>query len=157
VDGGPIGGIKQTGKWKLTARYNKAELRRRCEKVAEYRDRIKVSGIDGIDFIEAQDKDATLFFIDPPYFAKGSLLYLNALDDAYHKRLAGKLKAMKRSSWVLTYDDCAEIRALYSDWASIRPFSLRYSASERRSGKEILITPKWMRMPSSQRSAAIHW
>ena len=47
MNGGPIGGVKQTGKWKLDARFNKAELRRRCEKVAEYRERIHVSGDDG--------------------------------------------------------------------------------------------------------------
>ena len=39
IDGGPIGGYKQNGKWRLNARFNKSELFCRCEKIFEYRDR----------------------------------------------------------------------------------------------------------------------
>lgn len=157
MNGGPIGGIKQTGKWKLDARFNKAELRERCEKVAEYRDRIYVSSQDGIEFIERLAAEGTFFFIDPPYFGKGKTLYLNALNEEYHAALASRMKLMRDTAWVITYDDCPEIRQLYRGWASIRPFSLRYAAAERRNGKEVLITPKWMRLPVSQPSAAITW
>lgn len=157
TNGGPIGGVKQTGKWKLDARFNKPELRRRCEKVAEYRDRVHVSGRDGIEFIKGLDAESTLFFIDPPYFVKGQTLYLNALDEEYHITLSTQLKTMSDAAWVLTYDDCPEIRRLYRGWATIRPFSLRYTAAERRSGKEVLITPKWIRLPASQESAAVSW
>jgi len=157
MNGGPIGGIKQEGKWKLDARFNKNNLHRRCEKIFEYRDRITLSCLDGINFIASRDQKSTFFFIDPPYFAKGKTLYLNLLDEDYHNVLANQLKSMKDAAWVLTYDDCPEIRKFYSDWATIRPFSLRYAASERRSGKELLIVPKWMRLPDSQTSAAITW
>lgn len=157
VDGGPIGGVKQTGKWKLNARFNKPDLRRRCEKVAEYRNRIHVSCRDGIEFIESINAESTLFFVDPPYLVKGKTLYLNALDEEYHIALADRLKSMTDAAWVLTYDDCPEIRRMYRGWATIRPFSLRYAAAERRYGKEVLIAPKWMRLPTSQASAAITW
>ncbi len=157
MNGGPIGGVKQAGKWKISARFNKPELRNRCEKVAEYRDRIHVSDHDGIEFIKTLPEDTTCFFIDPPYFAKGGTLYLNALDEAYHVALSTQLKCMPNAAWVLTYDDCPEIRKLYRGWTTIRPFSLRYAAARRRRGKEILIIPKWMRLPASQRSAAVSW
>lgn len=157
MNGGPIGGIAQTGKWKLNARFNKAELRHRCEKVAEYHKRIRVSCDDGIDFVERLDPKRTFFFIDPPYFEKGGMLYLNALDTNYHATLAARLMTMSGAAWVLTYDDCPEIRQMYHGWAAIRPFSLRYSAAKRRTGKEILITPKWMRLPGWQASAAVTW
>lgn len=157
VNGGPIGGIKQTGKWKLNARYNKLELGKRCEKIAEYRERITVSGDDGIEFIESLDPALTFFFIDPPYFEKGRTLYLNALTEDYHANLASRLRSLSDGSWVLTYDDCPEIRRLYKGWAKIRPFSLRYTAAERRTGKEVLIVPKWMRLPESQLSAGLTW
>jgi len=147
MNGGPIGGLKQTGKWKLNARFNKPELHRRCEKVAEYNKRICVSCDDGIDFIGKLDPDTTFFFVDPPYFEKGSMLYLNALDGAYHTALAAAMSTMQDMAWVLTYDDCPEIRQMYRGWASIRPFSLQYSVAERRFGRELLITPKWMRLP----------
>lgn len=157
INGGPIGGRQQTGNWKLDARYNRVDLRRRCEKVAEYRDRISVSGIDAIDFIDSLDARETLFFIDPPYYVKGSLLYLNLLSPEYHENLADKLRSLSSATWVLTYDDCKEIRDLYSGWADIRPFSLRYAAAERRNGREILITPKGLDLPNSQQSMAIQW
>lgn len=157
MNGGPIGGVRQTGKWKLDARFNKSGLRRRCEKVAEYRDRIHVSCRDGMEFIASLDAESTLFFIDPPYFVKGKTLYLNALDEEYHVALATRLKSMTDAAWVLTYDDCPQIRRMYRGWATIRPFSLRYAAGERRSGKEVFIAPKWMRLPASQTSAAVTW
>lgn len=157
MNGGPIGGVEQHGKWKIDARFNKPDLHRRCKKVSEYRDRISVSGTDGITFISRLDPASVLFFIDPPYFVKGSLLYLNLLDAGYHATLASKLKGMTEAAWVVTYDDCPEIRDLYQGWANIRPFALRYAAAERRSGKEILITPKWMALPNDQDSLAISW
>lgn len=157
MNGGPIGGIEQHGKWKIDARFNKPDLRRRCEKVSEYRDRISISGADGIAFIDRLDPASVLFFIDPPYFVKGSLLYLNLLDAGYHATLASKLRGMAEAAWVVTYDDCPEIRDLYQGWANIRPFALRYAAAERRSGSEILISPKWMTLPDDQDSLAITW
>ena len=157
MNGGPIGGLEQSGKWKLNARFNKSELQRRCEKLAEYSDRIQVSRQDGLEFIDSLDENSVHFLIDPPYFEKGKTLYLNALDETYHIALATKLRSMKRAAWILTYDDCPEIRCLYSEWATIRPFSLRYVAAERRIGKEVLIAPKWMRLPDSQNSASIVW
>jgi DNA adenine methylase len=156
-NGGPIGGIEQTGKWKLDARFNRAGLRARCEKVAEYRDRIRVTGLDGIEFIDSLDSRSVLLFIDPPYYAKGPMVYLNALNDDYHAALASRLKSVQDAAWVLTYDDCPEIRGLYQGWTNTRPFGLRYAASERRRGNELLITPKWMRLPKHQTSAAITW
>ena len=157
MNGGPIGGIEQDGDWKLNARYNKPELLRRCRRVAEYRDRIVVSGRDGIGFIQSLDCNKTFFFIDPPYFKKGQTLYLNALDAGYHACLASQLREMSNAAWVLTYDDCSEIRRMYRGWASIRPFTLRYAAAERRRGRELLIAPKWMRLPIEQDSLALSW
>lgn len=157
MNAGPIGGTTQAGKWKIDARFNKDALTRRCERVSEYRERIRVSCYDGIDFMESIEPESTFFFIDPPYFNKGPTLYLNALDKDYHAALAAKMKAMQDAAWILTYDDCPEIRRMYRGWASVRRFSLRYSAAERRYGKELLITPKWMRLPKRQTSTALLW
>jgi DNA adenine methylase len=157
IDGGPIGGIQQTGKWNLKARFNKAELRRRCEKIAEFRSRIHVSSQDGIRFIATVDPGSTFLFIDPPYFEKGHTLYLNTLSAKYHRQLASKLRSMNEAAWVLTYDDCPQVRKMYRGWAGIRPFLLRYAAAERRNGLEVLITPKWMRLPTTQSSGAVLW
>jgi DNA adenine methylase len=157
TNGGPIGGVRQEGKWRLDARFNRAGLRRRCERVVEYRERIFVSDRDGMDFIRNFEPGTTFFFIDPPYFGKGPTLYLNALDEQYHNALADQLRSMSDQSWVLTYDDCAAVRRLYGGWARVRPFSLRYAGTGGPNGAEVLITPKWMRLPSFQDSAALHW
>jgi DNA adenine methylase len=157
VNGGPIGGIRQQGPWKVNARFNKHDLKARCSRVGEYRERIHVSCRDGIDFIRRMSGNATMFFVDPPYFVKGHTLYLNAVDEAYHRALANELRRMEGRAWVLTYDDCPAIRQMYAGWAQVRPFSLRYAASERRQGKEVLITPMGLRLPESQESAAVTW
>ena len=157
INGGPIGGVEQTGKWKLNARFNKAELEVRCARVAEYGDRIHVSQLDAIDFISEKPWNKTFFFVDPPYYGKGETLYLNRLNHTYHVKLSEQLRKMEHEAWILTYDDCPEIREMYHEWARIHPFSLRYAASERRRGREILIAPRWMRLPERQASAAIEW
>lgn len=157
LNGGPIGGPKQQGKWKLNARFNKIELRERCLKVYEYSERIHISNYDGIEFIQQKKPTTAFYFIDPPYFTKGQLLYLNLLDKNYHKNLSITLHAMVDMPWVLTYDDCPEIRKLYKGWTKIRPFTLRYSAADRRKGQEIMIVPKWMSLPKKQTSEAINW
>lgn len=157
MNGGPIGGIEQTGEWKLGARYNKRDLIKRCAKIFEFKARIHVSSQDGIEFIKRSDQTQLFYFIDPPYFNKGKTLYLNSLAVDYHAALANQLKSMQGQSWVLTYDDCPEIRRMYRGWTTIRPFSLRYVAAKRSSGRELLITPKHISLPSSQPSLAIDW
>jgi DNA adenine methylase len=148
MNGGPIGGIRQGGKWKLSARFNKRELLARCARVAEYRDRIALSARDGLEYIRTADADSAMLFIDPPYFTKGPSLYLNALSARDHAAIADQLKLMQDAAWVLTYDDCPEVRQLYAGWARLRPYSLRYVAAERRAGDELLITPNWLVMPT---------
>jgi DNA adenine methylase len=157
IDGGPIGGTAQAGTWKLNARFNRSELLGRCGRVAEFAERIHVSCDDGIEFIAAHDRDEIFLFIDPPYFNKGPLLYLNSLDEKYHSRLARQLRKVRHAAWVLTYDDCPEIRKLYSGWAAVRSFSLRYVAAQRRTGRELLITPKSLKLPTAQTSLAVKW
>ena len=115
--GGPIGGLHQSGRWKLDARFNKDGLLRRCKRITEYSGRIHVSQMDGLAFIKQCDADDTFLFIDPPYYVKGPTLYLNSLDPDYHAALADQLHAMDDAAWILTYDDSPEVRRLYSEWA----------------------------------------
>lgn len=156
INAGPIGGMRQQGEWKIGARFNKSELRQRCERVAEYSERITISCEDGIDFVVRMSQSGAFLFIDPPYYDKGGTLYLNRLDHRYHERLALTLRRLN-TPWVLTYDDCPQIRDMYSSWASVRSFALQYSASRRRRGSEILISPKGLRLPTLQFSRAIDW
>lgn len=157
MNGGPIGGVHQAGKWRIDSRFNKEELQERCQKVYDYRSRIHPSAQDGLSFIEGLAGKQSQFFIDPPYFSKGKTLYLNSIDSRYHQALASKLREIRDQPWVLTYDDCPEIRGLYNGWAQIRPFSLQYAAATKRTGAEILIVPKSVHLPKRQNSARIGW
>lgn len=157
LNGGAIGGIRQSGRWRLDARFNRAGLVARCQRVAQQGSRIHLTALDGIEFVQSLADTGAFLFIDPPYFGKGPTLYLNALDPPYHAALATALRAMNGSPWVLTYDDCPEVRALYEDWAAVRGYSLRYSASSHTRGGELLITPRWMTHPTNIDSASIRW
>lgn len=145
--GGPIGGLHQSGRWKLDARFNKDALLDRCRRIVEYADRIRVSQMDGLDFIRQCDPSDTFLFIDPPYYVKGPTLYLNSLDADYHAALADQLRGMDDAAWVLTYDDSPDVRRLYSGWTQVRSLSLNYSASGRTHARELLIAPPWMQFP----------
>jgi DNA adenine methylase len=140
LNAGPIGGIKQTGIWKIDARYNKESLIRKIELIGGARDQITVTHKDGVEVIkEYAALDASFFYIDPPYFVKGAYLYLNAFSDKHHEELAAALNEVPASKWLLSYDNEPEILALYSQRNS-RPFDLRYSVSHStKSGSELMI------------------
>jgi DNA adenine methylase len=153
ANAGIIGGLQQVGDWKLDARFNKAELEQRINKISLYRDRIEISNFDAIDFLDicANKKDVrsdSFVYLDPPYFGKGRQLYMNYYSVDDHLKLSKYLKKRAAFSWALTYDDAPDIRSLYSD-LRIMPFNLRYSASESRTGSEILITKKDLIIPAS--------
>lgn len=139
LDGGPIGGIAQTGKWKINARFYKETLVGRIEQLGALRDRIEVYNKDGVDLIEDYlDRDNVIVYLDPPYFEKGATLYLNHYEAPDHIRLAGVLNSSPKSNWVLTYDNQRQIRQLYP-LRRIVQYSLLYKAYKQRKGKEILI------------------
>lgn len=144
ANAGVIGGLAQGGKWKMDARFNRIDLERRIAKIARYADRINVSNRDAIVFLEDEvnhspDCRNHFVYLDPPYYVKGSQLYLSYYAPEDHALLAAYLQKKAKFSWVLTYDDANEIRNLYSK-LTIIPFNLRYSASAARTGCEVLIS-----------------
>lgn len=155
-NGGPIGGLDQTGNYKIDARFNRDELARRIIRVGAYSDRIEVSGDDGLSLLRKLDRrrsaPSTIAYIDPPYYSKGDELYLNRLTHAEHARLANYLRSEKRFSWVMTYDDVEDIRQLYAGYHQI-PFSLAYSAYSRRTGSELLIHPSGISVPEGVKAS----
>src|SRR5690606_38003562 len=52
--GGPIGGIKQRGKWDIRARWGVAELEKRIRRIAAYRERVEFYQMDARDFLREQ-------------------------------------------------------------------------------------------------------
>lgn len=151
---GMIGGLKQTGKWKLDARFNRPVLAARIERVAGYRSRIRVSRFDAITFLKRLAKHPTMadrgfVYLDPPYFGKGSQLYLNHYHADDHQALASHLAAGVPFKWVMSYDNVPSIRKLYRTGFSQVTFKLGYSASEVRLGTELLIHDTTLRFPTA--------
>jgi DNA adenine methylase len=139
LNGGPIGGLDQSGRWKVNARYNADALIKRVLDLAEYKSRITVTNEDGADLVgKFLSRKNTFVYLDPPYYVKAADLYLNFYLQRDHARLARKLNARADTPWLLTYDDHPEIKRLYSR-RRILNFSLTYNAYERRSGRELMI------------------
>jgi DNA adenine methylase len=139
MNAGVIGGKEQRGKYKIDARYNKSELRARLEWIGENASRIKVSNLDGLDVIRKYVSMKKAFsYIDPPYFAKGSFLYLNSFMERDHTALADLLRQARGARWILTYDDVPEIRRLYRGMYQ-GTFHLPYSAHVATRAKERMV------------------
>ena len=139
LNGGPIGGLDQSGKWKIDARYNRNGLIQRISDLAEYRSRIIVANEDGVNLVAKYlRKKNTFIYLDPPYYEKGADLYLNFYGQRDHARLARKLNSNCDVPWLLTYDNHPEILLLYPERQTLS-FSLSYNAYERRIGREVMI------------------
>lgn len=111
----PIGGLGQTGDWKLDCRFDKRKMIKRVRGVAKYADQIEVRQEDAnllLDDAELQS-DSVFLYIDPPYLSKSNGLYLDTLSWDSHQGLATKLNE-RESHWLLTYDcDARVVEDLY--------------------------------------------
>lgn len=157
TNGGVIGGLTQSGKWKINARYNQKELIRRINRIAEMREKIKICHQDAIEFLrlevlKADDRSKYFIYLDPPYYVKGSRLYLNYYQPKDHAKLARFLKTIKNVRWLVTYDDTEAIRDLYS-WADVEKFKLQYSAAAAKQGSEIVISSDGLIVPLERLTA----
>lgn len=128
IKGGVIGGQKQTGKYLIDARYNKTALANRIAIIGDLRDRIQLFNVDALELLahpELEFDDRSLVYLDPPYYEKGSQLYRNHYQPDDHQQIAQAVMEI-RSPWLVTYDNCDEIKALYHEAQGVE-FSLHYS------------------------------
>jgi DNA adenine methylase len=139
---GPIGGKEQKSKYPIGCRYNVEKLRQKilyCHHLLVGR-----TQVSGLDFEEYPDFINTEYpaYLDPPYYIKGNILYLEQMTPTKHERLASILQTRKK--WVLSYDDCLEIRRLYSQ-NKIIDLSARYCINGKKdnweSKNEFIILP----------------
>jgi DNA adenine methylase len=126
--GGVIGGKEQAGKYKLNARYQHDDLIARVRAIGALRKRITVVGMDALDMLVDSSlgfPDKTLIYMDPPYYVKGSQLYLHHYQHGDHEAIAHYASLIERPL-LITYDNCPEVRALYRGMKATE-FSLQYS------------------------------
>jgi len=148
MNGGVIGGRSQSGKWGIDARFNRDTLAERVRAIGMMKRLINISCQDALDFIdnfEPSNPRRALMYLDPPYFNKGRQLYTNFYTPSDHAVIASRLKSLSLP-WLLTYDDCTEIRQLYQG-SQILESELSYSAREVRRGRELVVLGGGLRIP----------
>lgn len=141
TSGGVIGGLDQTGEWKIDARFTKPELVRRIERVAEYKAAIRLTQLDAGELLRTLDTRLStkkaLVYLDPPYYEKGRALYRNFYNTHQdHADLATEVAKLK-VPWVVSYDNVDEVQGLYTRFKRLE-YGLRYSARDRYEGKEVM-------------------
>jgi DNA adenine methylase len=150
LNGGIIGGRAQTGKWKIDARYNGAELAARVEAIGNVADRISLSRQDALLFLQCGKSRwpaKTLIYLDPPYFEKGRCLYLDSYCASDHADIASLMQNTQwKQKWIVSYDDVPEINSLYAKSKKIS-YALAYSAREVRKGREVMFFSKGLVLP----------
>jgi len=151
--GGPIGGLKQNGKWKLDARFYRDTLIARIESIARYRGRITLSNLDAAAFLRRllpTLPKKSLLYLDPPYYIKGKRrLYANSYEHSDHVEIATLLNGYNQP-WLVSYDNVPEIRALYKGYRH-RKYQLQYTARDRYQGAEVVFFSHNLALPKPQK------
>lgn len=152
IKGGVIGGKEQSGKWTLDARFNREALAERVQEVAEYKKSIHVYNknisIFLKHYVNIYSRNSIVYF-DPPYYKKGKELYLNFFKHEDHVRIHSEIERLRNLDWVLTYDDCPEIRSLYRGHIC-RRMLWNYSAATKRKVSEIMFFQDEEMVPKEQ-------
>ncbi len=147
IDGGMIGGISQNGEYKIDCRFNKEDLIDRIRFIAIHRKHIHLENLDALDLIKKIKKDKnTIFYFDPPYYLKGPSLYMNHYCHQDHQKVSEKIKKIKNTKWIVSYDNTSEIKKMYS-LCQKKEYAFFHTAYKARMGKEILFFSKNLTIP----------
>ena len=144
IKGGPIGGLNQSGVYKVDCRFNKEDIISKIETVAQLKRGIKLYNKDAGHLIKKSltKMNSPMFLnIDPPYVVKGSQLYTNYFTENDHLNLQRDIvKHLDvKYPWIITYDDCSLVRNLYKQF-HMQEYSIVHNAGKTVRGKELVIT-----------------
>lgn len=153
--GGPLGGRDQKSAYKIDCRWSPDYI---CKKIVDINKMFSGMNVrnekctcrDFCDVITDCEKPAVIY-LDPPYYDKGNDLYQHGLSILDHQRLADCLRTTNHR-WLLSYDNCEEVRDLYS-WANMEvieevSYSITATKDKETGGRasrvksELLITPR---------------
>ncbi len=149
LSAGVIGGLNQNGNYKMDARFSRNDLIRRIETISIFKDNITITNFDAETYIENYIPNLplnTLIYLDPPYYEKGSQLYLNAYKKDDHKRIARVIQNLTSHKWILSYDGVQDIVDLYKNKRHFL-YDLQYTAAKVYKGKEIFIFSDEVALP----------
>lgn len=136
---GVIGGLNQTGPYKIDARYNKEQLIERIQLIVEHKDKFILHNEDAINLLRRYRNISrkNLVYLDPPYYVKGRELYVNFFKEADHIALSQVIQGRDNLNWIITYDNHSFIHNLYMNARSLS-YALPYSAGTNKHGIELL-------------------
>lgn len=144
LKGGPIGGLDQSGAYKIDCRFNKEDIGRKIEAIAQRKNKIRLYNKDAGYLIRMHlmKMKASMFLnIDPPYVIKGSRLYTNFFTEGDHVNLQRVIVKHLDAAypWIITYDDCSLVRDLYRQF-HMQEYGINHNAGGTVPGKELVIT-----------------
>lgn len=153
IKAGVIGGNNQNGDWKLDARFNKKDLISKIQKIAYYKERIKIYNLDATKFLKKIEKEIIskanmLVYLDPPYVEQGQGLYNVFFMEEDHIKLAKFLQKKSISNWLVSYDDHPLIHSIYKE-VHKNIFEFNYFANRTKVGRELVICSKNCKMTTS--------
>ena len=148
LKGGVIGGLQQSGNYKLDCRFNKEALIKRIQKIGSMNNKIHVYNQDTEKWLLEIDNlipSNSLIYLDPPYYEKGQGLYRNFYNHQDHKSIKEKLVKVK-TPWVVSYDNNQNIRDIYQQYRQ-EEYILNYSASQKMKATEVIIYSDSIKLP----------
>ena len=134
-------------------------------RISERKKDIHVHNMDAMKLVaqisEKQGMQNTLYYFDPPYYAKGAYLYMNHYRKTNHEDIAKCIQKIKQSKWIVSYDDVQEIRNYYSERRN-HTCSIYHTAKSAHLGNEVLFfsdnLTHWdkvvMEIPNSRKCAS---
>ncbi len=157
LSGGVIGGKKQTGKYRIDARFNREGLCQKVRNISTRRCDIELHNLDALEFMRDVAPtlgEASLLYLDPPYVQKGPALYQNSFTDDAHRRLAGAVRTYD-GHWMVTYDTDKLVDDLYApsgDWKiTVDEIKVGYSAATARNvARERLVLGPSLKTPQGK-------
>jgi DNA adenine methylase len=148
LSAGAIGGINQTGEWKIDARFPRNELIKRVEAIASRSAAISVTNWDAGDYLSRyvpKLSRRTLVYCDPPYFQKAERLYMHHYQPDDHQQIAEIIQRLK-VPWIVSYDNAPQIKRWYHGHKQIE-YGLQYNAARAYVGIEVLFFSPKLRLP----------
>ncbi len=134
----PRGGLYQNGKSKINDHFDKKICIKKIEKIHEFKKRINLYNLSAEELITKNIKEKTFIFFDPPYFKKGYRLYQKYYKKNQHKDLKKIIEKNVKVPWLITYDNCKEIKDLYFNH-TIKKYKTNHSIQITKKGTEIVI------------------
>lgn len=102
--------------------------------------RFNIYNLDFEDFIQHNQDEKNILFLDPPYYLeKGSKLYGNNGDMHIHFNHDKLYKCLStKKNWIMTYNNCDYIKNLYKDYKMIET-NWTYGMNKSKISSEIVI------------------